>query len=114
MDDATFVGAVSGSELVSKQHAIVPHWFNESQAANPAILKKAYYVKKDELSKLLTQGAIRPFGTAGKLWQWANLSVTHDHKRVECGRISLQIPKRISDLMASEMALRPSWSLQEA
>jgi len=98
---------------VSKQHAIIPHWFTESQAANPAILRKAYYVKKDELRKLISQGMIRQFGVSGKLWQWAEQGITHDHRRVEAGRLSLRIPRRLADLMASEMALRPSWSMSE-
>lgn len=98
---------------MSKQHAIIPHWFTESQAANPAILRKAYYVKKDELRKLISQGMIRQFGVSGKLWQWAEQGITHDHRRVEAGRLSLRIPRRLADLMASEMALRPSWSMSE-
>lgn len=98
---------------MSKQHAIIPHWFSESQAANPAILRKAYYVKKDELRKLISQGMIRQFGASGKLWQWAEQGITHDHRRVEAGRLSLRIPRRLADLMASEMALRPSWSMSE-
>ena len=104
---------------MSKQHAIIPHWFTESQAANPAILRKAYYVKKDELRKLISQGMIRQFGASGKLWQWAEHGITHDSRRVQSGRLAfpqdsrLRISQRLADLMASEMALRPSWSMSE-
>ena len=97
--------------MSAKRNVIVPAGFTAAQALRCTFLNRFHHLTNREAEELRKAGKIRQL--AERVWQCIEQPITHGYKETERGRVSLEIPKRLQDFMAVEMAGHPSWALME-
>jgi hypothetical protein len=97
---------------MSAKHSIVPRGFTAADAEG-CNLNKFEFVTARQARALAQAGIIRQLGASGKVWQRVDDNLTRPSEETGNGRVSLEVPRSIKDLLTAEMGGRPGWGLEE-
>jgi hypothetical protein len=87
---------------------VVPKYFDSSFLAAPSFSKKNYlYVKKQKCQEMLSRGEVELLDAARRIYRMTQLFRTEDSFRARSARISLNVPRSLQRVLASETTRRP-------